>query len=214
MRGNLRPLAETQDAWLWRHSRFSVRAVYRLLQGQAPPKAAYLVWRRRVVWKQWLPLKIRLFGWLLLRDRLMTRTMQRLLVPGAVVSCPLCDGEEDDGSHLFFTCPMVQEAWWTAGVARLVVSSDETFWRSLIDGSFRWETDWRRAFATLWAIWFHRNEVIFRGVAPSGDAIQHAGWGGGVSFPGTEVAQAPHTLYPCNDRLVSLRHSINEKRGH
>ena len=28
---NLRPLAGTQDAWIWRHSRFSIREVYRLL---------------------------------------------------------------------------------------------------------------------------------------------------------------------------------------
>ena len=99
--------------------------------------------------------------------------------------CPLCAGEDEDCPHLFFTCPIVQEAWRAAGVARLVVSSDEAFWRSLIDGSFRREQDWRRAFATLWAIWIHRNEVIFRGVTPSSDAIVHAV--GGMSFPGTEA---------------------------
>ena len=66
-------------------------------------------------------------------------------------------------------------------MARLVASSDEAFWSSLRDDSFRREMDW-----TLWAIWLHRNEVIFRGVAPSGDAIQHGGGGG--SFLGTEMA--------------------------
>ena len=90
---------------------------------------------------------------------------------------------------MFFTCPIVQEAWRAAGIARLVVSSDEAFWISLIDGSFRREQDWRRAFATLWAIWIQRNEVIFRGVTPSSDAITYAagGGGGGMSFPGTEA---------------------------
>ena len=28
------------------------------------------------------------------------------------------------------------------------------------------------------------------------------------------MAQAPHTLYPYNDQLVSLHHSINEIKGH
>ena len=44
--------------------------------------------------------------------------------------------------------PAVQEAWRAAGVAWLVASSDEAFWNSLIDGSFRRETDWRRVFVT------------------------------------------------------------------
>ena len=70
------------------------------------------------------------------------------------------------------------EAWRAAGVAPLIASLEEAFWSSLIDGSFRRETGWRRAFATLWTIWLHKNKVIFRGVAPSGDAIQHAARGG------------------------------------
>ena len=48
----------------------------------------------------------------------------------------MCWGGDEDCSHLFFTCPIVQEAWRAAGVARLVASSDKAFWSSLIDGSF------------------------------------------------------------------------------
>ena len=62
-------------------------------------------------------------------------------------------------------------------VARLVVSSDEEFWSSLIDGSFKRETDWRRASLIL----LHRNEIIFRGVTPSSDAILHTAGGGTIS---------------------------------
>ena len=127
--------------------------------------------------------------------------MRHRLFPGAVMNCPLCDGEEEDCSHLFFTCPMVQEAWQTAGVARLVTSSDEEFWSSLIDRSFRRETEWRRVFPTLWAIWIHRNEVMFRGVAPSGD-FNTPGGGGCLLYSwnrGRLRPFAPVTidLYPC-----------------
>ena len=62
------------------------------------------------------------------------------LVLGAVMSCPLSD-EEEDCFHLFFTSLMVQEAWWAAGFAGLVATSDEAFWSSLINGSFRREMD-------------------------------------------------------------------------
>ena len=48
-------------------------------------------------------------------------------------------------------------------------------------------------------------------------ASNTTGVGGGVggcfSFPGLEVAQASRTFYPCNDQLVSLRHSFNDIRG-
>ena len=181
---------------------------------QAPPEAASLVRQCQVIWKQRLPLKIQIFGWLLVCRHLMTRAMRHRLFPVAVVNCPLCDGEVEDCSHLFFTCPMVQEAWWTAGVAHLVASSDEEFWSSLIDSSFRRETVWRRVFATPWAIWVHRNDVIFRGVAPLGDAIQHAARV--CSIPGTEEAQAPHTytpvtidLYPCVIISMTPRDTIS-----
>ena len=117
-----------------------------------------------------------------------------------------------DGWVLIFTCPMVQEAWRTAGVARLVASSHEEFWSSLIDSLFRRQTVWRRVFVTLWAIWIHKNEVIFKGVAPSGDAIQHAV--GGLLYSWNRGGPGPSQLYPCNDWPVSLRHYINETRGH
>ena len=172
----------TQDAWIWRHSRFSTREVYRLLRGQEVPEAATLVRRCWVVWKQRLPLKIHIFGWLLLRRRVMTKVIRHRIFPRAIVCCPLCAGEDEDCPHLFFTCPIVQEAWRAAGAARLVASSDEAFWSSLIDGSFGREKDWRQAFATLWAIWLYRNEVIFWGVTPSNDAIIHAAGGYVVSW--------------------------------
>ena len=186
---NLRPTEEITDAWGWRYSSFSVRAVYRLLRGQEPSEATALVRRCQVIWKQRLPLKIRIFGWLLVRPRLMTRAMRHHIVPRAVMNCPLCDGEIEDCSRLFFTCPMVQESWQTTGAARPTVSSDEEFW-----SSFRRETAWRRVFATLWAIWIHRNEVIFRGVTPSDNVIQHAA--GGFFYSWTRGGFGPSHLLP------------------
>ena len=40
-------------------------------------------------------------------------------------------------------------------------------------GPFRRAAEWNTIFANLWAIWLHRNEVVFRGRSPSVDAIQH-----------------------------------------
>ena len=138
---NLRLPGETQDPWIWRHSSFSTRVVYRLLREQEVPKEVSLVRRCRVVWKQRLPLKIRIFSWLLLHQLLMTRVICPRMFPRAVMCCLLCAGEDEDYPHLFFMCPIEQEAWRAVGVACLVTSSDKAFWSSLIDRSFRRETD-------------------------------------------------------------------------
>ena len=75
--------------------------------------------------------------------------------------------------------PMLAGSGGMAGavVARLSLTFEEAFWSPLSGGFFRREADWSRIFATLWAIWIHRNEVVFRGISPSGDAIRHTAEG-------------------------------------
>ena len=148
--------------------------------GRSPPPRGlsyYSEMQAGLVWKRRIPLKIRIFEWLLLRQRLMTQVVRQRMFPASPVSCPLYDGGPEDCSHLFFQCPLAQAAWRVAGVARLSVTSEEAFWRSLSGGFFRREADWRRIFGTLWAIWIHRNEVVFRGTTPSGDVIIHTAEG-------------------------------------
>ena len=55
----------------------------------------------------------------------------------------------------------------------LVTSTADSFWQSISGGPFRRASEWQSIFATLWAIWLHQNEVVFRGRPPSADAIQH-----------------------------------------
>ena len=169
---DFRPLEATRDAWVWRQSRFTVKAVYRLLCGQLPPENVYVTQRCRLIWKRHIPLKIRIFGWLLLQRRLTTRVARQRMFPDSPISCPLCGGGPEDCSHLFFQCPLAQEAWRGAAVARLSVTSEETFWSSLLGGSFRREADWRRIFATLWAIGFTGTRS-FSGASPRPEMPLH-----------------------------------------
>ena len=163
----------TQDAWVWNGPNFTVRAVYRLLRDQGAPEDRRFLQRCRLVWKRRLPLKIKIFAWLLLRRRLMTRSLRQRLVPDSPVDCPMCARAMEDCPHLFFTCPFAQEVWLAVNVGRIVTTSEEALWRSLSGGAFRRETEWLTIFATLWSIWTHRNEVIFRGCTPSVDATLH-----------------------------------------
>ena len=124
---DIRPLEATRDAWVWRQSRCTVKAVYRLLCGQLPRENVYITQRCRLIWKRHIPLKIQIFGWLLLWRCLMTRVAQQRMFPDSPVSCPLCGGGPEDCSHLFFQCSLAQEAWRGAAVARLSVTSEEAF---------------------------------------------------------------------------------------
>ena len=150
-----------QDVWIWNGPSFTTRAAYRRLRDQENPEDPLILQRCRVVWKRRLPLKIKVFAWLLLRWRLMTRSKLQRMVPDAPAECPLCARAVEDCQHLFFAYPLAQTVWQATGVGHLVVNSEEAFWRSLGSSIFRRGVEWQTIFATLWSIWIHRNEVIF-----------------------------------------------------
>ena len=83
------------------------------------------------MWKHSLPLKIKVFAWLLLRRRLMTRSLLQRMVTNSLTECPLCAKVVEDCYHLFFTCPLAQTVWQATSIGRLVVTSEEAFSGSL-----------------------------------------------------------------------------------
>ena len=97
-----------QDAWVWSGPSFTTQAAYRLFRDQEKSKDPLIVQRCRLVWKRRLPLKIKVFAWLLLRRRLMTRSRLQCMVPDAPEECPLCARAVEDCQHLFFACPLAQ----------------------------------------------------------------------------------------------------------
>ena len=162
------------DTWVWHGARFSARNVYHHLQElEGPPDTTMLLKCYRISWKRRISLKIKIFGRLLLRQRLMTRSFCQRFCPGSSVESPLCVSVNEDCSHLFFECLFAQATWPAASTSSLDVSTAESFWYSIARGPFRCAAEWNTIFANLWAIWLHRNEVVFRGRSPSVDAIQH-----------------------------------------
>ena len=109
------PSDGARDWWVWCNSSFSTREVYHLLRRQEAPEDPQLVCRSQLVWKQQLPLKIRMFEWLLLRRHIMTRTLRHRFDQEAPAVCLLCNEAEEDYSHLFFQCSLAQAAWRAVG---------------------------------------------------------------------------------------------------
>ena len=165
--------SEGNDVWIWSEQRFSARAVYSRLREQAAAEDPAFIRQWRWAWKSRIPMKIRVFVWLLLRRRLMTRAYRQRMTPEATTECALCAGAVEDCEHLFVTCPLASSVWLSARVAQIDLSSWEAFWRSINNGPYRSKVEWQHIYANLWSIWSHRNEVIFRGHSPSVDAIQH-----------------------------------------
>ncbi|XP_078443744.1 uncharacterized protein LOC144713124 [Wolffia australiana] len=157
-----------------------LRDLFPRLSGLSPaprtpgsPADRSLIPRSRILWRRRIPLKVKIFGWLLLRRRLVTRQFRQRWYPGNTAECVLCSGAVEDCGHLFFRCPTAQAVWQAAGVGSVDPATEEDFWNSISGGLFRQEPEWQRIFAHLWAIWLHRNEVIFKGRPPSVDAILH-----------------------------------------
>jgi len=58
--------------------------------------------------------RIKFFAWLILVDRLNTKSMlkRRNMLAEEEVNCVMCNlGEEEDIGHLFFSCPFAQQCW-------------------------------------------------------------------------------------------------------
>ena len=116
-----------QDAWVWSGPSFTTRAEYRLLRDKENSEDPLILQRCRLVWKRCLPLKIKVFAWLLLRRRLMTRSRLQRMVPNAPMECLLCVKAVEDCQHLFFLCPLAQTVWQATCVGHLVATSEEAF---------------------------------------------------------------------------------------
>ena len=68
---------ELADTWVWNGARFSARNVYHHLQElEGLSDTTMLLECCRIIWKRRILLKIKIFGWHLLRQRLMTRSFR------------------------------------------------------------------------------------------------------------------------------------------
>ena len=81
------------------------------------------------IWKCSCTLKLKVFGWLLLMDRLNTRNMMQrrhwIIQDG---TCAMCfSGLHEDRAHLFFACNFSQRVWNYLGISWSVHPNQTTF---------------------------------------------------------------------------------------
>lgn len=146
--------------WRWTaNGLFTVHSLYKWLEFGGIKNSYF-----NTIWKAKIPLKIKVFLWLLKQDRVLTKS--NLIHRGwqGDPACLFC-GAVEISNHLFITCPYTKSIWsWIANHNGFTFNyeSVEDLWLidcciSLKDKLF---VKLVRA-STLWSIWLARNKVCF-----------------------------------------------------
>jgi hypothetical protein len=130
------------------------------------------------IWRLKIPMKIRIFLWQVIHDRLPTRE-QILLRHGPTSGlCPLCD-EVESVDHLLFNCPVAVFVWslvsqvgeWPGNPSSVMDLMSLTRY-GLVDN---FDIIWVGAAAVMWSLWNIRNKLIFEAkiLKSPADAMYH-----------------------------------------
>jgi hypothetical protein len=95
---------------LTRSGDFSVKSLYLYLS------ARRINFPCKVLWKLRIQLRIKVFCWLVIKNRVLTRDNLKKRGRKGKGLCEFCDNLESQ-NHLFFGCPLARYVWNVVGVA-------------------------------------------------------------------------------------------------
>jgi hypothetical protein len=167
--------AESPDMWMWQSdpgTGYSVRDAYQLLTYQ---DSVIMGAAEDLVWHKQVPLKVSIFVWRLLCDRLPTKTnlVARGILPPEVHFCVSGCGGVESAQHLFLLCSTFGSLWalirsWIGFSAVDAYTLPDHFvqFTSSVGGLRA-----RRSFlqliwlACVWVVWNEKNHRLFRNAA-------------------------------------------------
>ncbi|KAK1261141.1 hypothetical protein QJS04_geneDACA019039 [Acorus gramineus] len=124
------------------------------------------------IWNPKVPLKIKIFSWLLYHNRVVTMVYRSKWNPTASTTCILCLEEPETTQHLFCQCRIARRLWDAIGDATglsVGFQSLEDLWAAGKDlhrpgmGKVAAHISQSIVPAGTWAIWLSRNATLFRG---------------------------------------------------
>lgn len=152
-------------SWRWESTgTFSVKSLYNLLNfGGIATDTPFLIWSLPI------PPKIKIFTWLALKNKILSKHNLSKKGWKGSTSCVFCDKTETI-NHLFLQCKFAKQIWVWMGKCQYAFLS----WKTMKDIQSYAKTlpsIQRTAFlvvfcATCWTIWKHRNEICFQNVTP------------------------------------------------
>jgi hypothetical protein len=151
----------------------TVKNIYAALQQQLN-SGVEIPWIQQI-WNWKVPLKLKLFTWLVGKERILTwDALQRRGWEGPGI-CLLCNNAPEDLHHLLIHCPFTKEVWYRS----IKHFSLPIAWSgsSITDCFSLWSTQKSAppslAVHICWQIWLERNRVIFEDRLPSLPAVFH-----------------------------------------
>ncbi|XP_021857984.2 uncharacterized protein [Spinacia oleracea] len=171
-----------QDTYQWEYTKngkYTFKSGYWHIQSKtnAPPLGTDKFWAN--MWRSSLLPRWKHFIWKLIHRALPTKTNLCKRGIDIEVTCPFCKGQTETDLHIFRLCPTAQMVWRASPLG--IVSESQamvpmqTWLRNFLNLFFNQDgKDDSRAVqltATLWAIWLHRNDIIFCGVSVNPNRI-------------------------------------------
>ena len=168
----LNPSVEDKREWLADPSGiFSSKSAFGSLTRDHSMPVNYLA---KSIWKLNIPIKVKVFIWLLVLDKISVQTNLQKRRPYHSLSpgwCVMCKKDNESLDHLFLTCEFTNRFWikilqefdreWvTPRLASDLLSLGQGFFLQK-RGKILWKV---ATSATFWAIWLERNRRIFEGV--------------------------------------------------
>ncbi|XP_058732710.1 uncharacterized protein LOC131604275 [Vicia villosa] len=130
-----------------------------------------LIKQLEVIWNTNLPIRIKLFAWRVLTDKLPVKEIliQRGVSNFPSVGCVFCSNHQENSNHLFFDCYISKEIWDKV-LAWLGIESNLSFLDLLSFDAIQLKVKKVKVkdrinviwVATLWSLWTMRNAVIFQ----------------------------------------------------
>ncbi|GAB4847064.1 hypothetical protein Ancab_039814 [Ancistrocladus abbreviatus] len=160
-------LGDGHDEWRWLghpSGLFSAKSAYQTLRGEINFPSSPMLSR---LWIHFIPLKVLIFLWKALRDRLPTRYNLAKRGLGSVLDCARCNGPMEDTHHILFGCPFAFKVWILHARWWNLVTVAEESWSHLLHFSGNGcsksvKLVWRAtSAAVLWSLWKSRNELVF-----------------------------------------------------
>lgn len=119
----------------------------------------------KAIWHNRAPIKVRIFAWLLFRDRL--NSSANLAVKNVIntTNCSRRTSDFEDMEHIFICCPLAARIWRQLGIDP--GHSIQGLWDCCTSNGLDRYVWPFVMFAILWKIWDVRNGMAFRGEATS-----------------------------------------------
>ena len=114
------------------------------------------------VWKNFAPLRVKFFGWLLIQNRIHCRAalVRKHILDDA--RCELCGLADETADLIFSECNFIHTFWVHIGWSPAGIAKVSELWNTQLPPRISKVVLNPLLLLLCWEIWKHRNEVVFR----------------------------------------------------